>query len=54
MGRLYTIIGLLLFLFVGYWLISHAFVIVRLTTAFGLMTFVALLAIIVISFKRLL
>jgi hypothetical protein len=39
--RLYIILGLLLFIFVGCWFVAHSFVIVRLVAVFGLMLFVA-------------
>jgi hypothetical protein len=41
MGRLYFILGLLLFLFVSYWFIAHSFVIVRLTAVFSLLFVIA-------------
>jgi hypothetical protein len=53
-GRLYAIIGLLLFLYVGYWFISHSFVIVRLTSVFGLMALVAVAIVAIVSIRRLL
>jgi hypothetical protein len=54
MGRLYAILGLLLFLFVGYWFIAHSFVIVRLTAVFGLMAFVAAVIVGIVFLRRLL
>ena len=54
MGRLYAILGLLLFLFVGYWFIAHSFVFVRLTSVFGLMVFVAVAIAAIVYIRRLL
>lgn len=51
MGRFYFILGLLLFLFVGYWFIAHAFVIVPLISVFGLMA-VAAAALVALFFLR--
>jgi hypothetical protein len=53
MGRLYAILGLLLFLFVGYWFVAHSFVVVRLTAVFGLMVFAAV-AVSILCIRRLL
>jgi hypothetical protein len=53
-GRLYFILGLLLFLFVGYWFIAHAFVIVPLISVFGLMAVVAAAIIAFVYLRRIL
>jgi hypothetical protein len=54
MGRLYAILGLLLFIFVGYWFIAHSFVIVRLTAVFGVMFVVAAVIAVAVFIKKVL
>lgn len=53
MGRVYFILGLVLFLFVGYWFVSHAYVFVRLTSVFGLMGAVAFVLVVLFYGRKL-
>jgi preprotein translocase subunit SecG len=43
MNRFYFILGVVLFLLVGYWFVAHSFVIVRLTAVFAVMFCIAAL-----------
>jgi hypothetical protein len=51
LGRLYTILGILLFLFLSYWFIANSFVIVRLTSVFSLL-FIAAFVLVAFTWIR--
>lgn len=54
MTKAWLIIGAAIFLFVAYWFLVHAYVIVRLTAVFGLMAFVAIIILAIVYARRLL
>lgn len=52
MFRLYLTFGVALFLFIGWWFVSHSFVFVRLTSVFGLMFVVAAILALLVGARR--